>query len=182
MTKYTPRQIIIVKFLGQSLPTDVTIHNVFCKVDPYIQNVTQCPICLRFGHSSKVCKGKPRCKKCGEAHNFESCDKNVVECIFCQGDHFCDSRDCPEFSKQRNIKKKMAFENISFDEARKFFDKPSYAESTSKNVFATKIDNIKSPVLVSSNVKKNFKFTTYIPKKNLLNLVLPRSLLYKGLT
>lgn len=162
VTKYIPRQIIIVKFLGQSLPSDVKIHSVFCKVDPYIQNVTLCSLCLRFGHSAQVCKGKPRCKKCGESHQLENCDKDFVTCIFCNGNHLCDSKDCPEFLKQRNIKKKMAFENLSFDEARKFFEKPSYAESTARNVFASNIDHSKSPIL---NSKKNFKFTAYIPKK-----------------
>lgn len=164
VVKYIPRQMIVIKFLGHTLPDNIVIHNVFCRVDPYVQNVTICHRCFRFGHSLKACKAKPRCKNCGnENHTLELCPLETPICVNCKNNHFPDNRDCPSFQKQTLIKKKMAYDNMTYEDAFKCFQQPSYASSASKNIFATTVapsgSTSTSQHKNNINEKKNYKFT-----------------------
>lgn len=136
--EFADRQIIIVTFLGNSLPQSLQINLVNFKVEPYIHPVVQCFKCLRFGHTSKLCKGNSRCKKCAKTHDQnEACDNDLFFCIHCKSEeHSSVSKKCPVYIQQYNIKKVMATENTSFKEAETLVKNPSYAKVVTNNSFS----------------------------------------------
>lgn len=62
-------QVIVVTFKGSTLPTNIQINSVNFDVEPYVHPVVICYHCMRYGHTSKMCRGKSRCAKCGETHS-----------------------------------------------------------------------------------------------------------------
>lgn len=116
-----PSRLVELKFLSSKLPDRITVFKVFLPVSPSVRSSVQCSNCVRFGHTSKFCRSKSRCSHCGElGHKYESCSSvNATEpqCIFCKGDHPSTNRNCPEWTKQKDIKKVMAVENISYSDA-----------------------------------------------------------------
>lgn len=132
------RQMIQITFLGSTIPSKIRINFCLFPVEPWIHPVVKCYSCLRFGHVASQCKGKSRCSRCGtEGHNFENCLAESFFCIHCSSDsHHANSRKCPSFVRQQNIKKVMAVENVSFKEAEYIADNPSYAKITTNNRFA----------------------------------------------
>lgn len=136
-TKFIDRQMVIVTFLGNEIPKSVKINLTNFTVDNYIYPVVQCFRCLRYGHTSKLCKSKDeRCKKCSSVHEEnETCDMSQY-CVHCETNtHSSISKDCPYYKQQRKIKEKMAQENISFKEAENLIKNPSYAKVITNNRF-----------------------------------------------
>lgn len=137
--KFIPRQIIVVTFLGNSVPLNVQINCCNFIVEPYIYPVVQCFKCLRYGHTSKQCKSSDnKCRKCSKTHtNNETCESELPFCIYCKtNDHSSVTKLCPMYTKQYNIKKLMALENTSFKEAETLVNNPSYSKIVSNNRFA----------------------------------------------
>ena len=79
-----------------------------------------CFQCLIWGHSNYNCTSNMlRCKKCGEAHDYQNHEKFcetcqhgpgkicVPKCYNCRGNHFADSRDCV-FYKHCTSRKELA--------------------------------------------------------------------------
>lgn len=131
-----PRQMIIVTFSGRFIPDHIVIDYVRCPVETYVSPVMQCFTCLRYGHSSRLCKGKKRCRTCGVEHEGD-CAGNIY-CIYCKNNsHNSTSRVCPKYVQQKNIKNIMATKNISFREAEKLVGNPSLFSNVLKhNPFA----------------------------------------------
>lgn len=49
----------------------------------------------------------------------------MIKCLHCESiTHKSNNKNCTEYIRQKNIKEKMAFENISYFEAANFFPKP----------------------------------------------------------
>ncbi|KAL4107235.1 hypothetical protein QTP88_017618 [Uroleucon formosanum] len=86
-----------------------------------IPTLIQCNNCLRFGHTAKFCRSKPKCSHCGlNKHSLTTCPSiNATDpvCIFCQLPHLSTDWNCQEWSFQRDVKKIMATENLPFREA-----------------------------------------------------------------
>lgn len=148
------RQMIVVSFLGSELPKEVRIDNVNFPVEPFIHPVVQCFSCLRYGHSSRQCKGKRRCKLCGDNHEEGGeCTKEKL-CVHCNGtNHDSLSRVCPIFKKQKSIKQMMAFKNISFREAEHLINNPSYAKIVSNNRYSLLDNENNFPELPAKDVR-----------------------------
>ena len=159
-----PRQLISVSFLGTTLPSYIYINQVRFEIEPFIYPVIQCLNCLRYGHVLQNCKGKERCKKCGESHvdsnNTTDCQ---TKCIYCQSyDHSSLSKNCSEYLQQKKIKEAMANHNISFNEAKQLQNNSSYKIAT-QNRFQV-LDNVKEyPPLPRSdqNLISKPRNTTY---------------------
>lgn len=135
--EYVKRQMILITFLGTSIPSSVRINFCSFPVEPYVHPVVSCFSCLRFGHRSTQCKGKPRCTRCGDNHNIDDCEAETPSCVHCGSkEHNSTYKKCPAFLRQYNIKKIMAAENITFKEAEFISDNPSYAKVTTHNRFA----------------------------------------------
>ncbi|CAH0551132.1 unnamed protein product [Brassicogethes aeneus] len=87
----------------------------------YIPPFIQCPSCLRFGHSAKICKSKPRCRKCGnEDHIRDEC-QNTPKCTSCGKDHMATSKTCEEYIRQKSINDYLARNQVSFFEPQQIF-------------------------------------------------------------
>lgn len=160
-TKLVDRQMVVVTFLGNHLPQSVKINMVNFLVEPYYYPVVQCFKCLRFGHTISQCKGKDRCKNCGQEDCTNPCIKEVTFCVNCgNNNHISLSRQCPFYKKQQDIKKVMAIENTSFKEAEFIVNNPSYAKITTNNRFSllNNIDNFPElPKPKSDSVTFNLK-------------------------
>ncbi|GFX21846.1 nucleic-acid-binding protein from transposon X-element [Trichonephila clavipes] len=69
------------------------------------KGVTQCYQCQKFNHTASNCHIKPRCLKCGEAHQTSECQIQKVEnmyCINCKTyGHMANYSKCPLFPKPR---------------------------------------------------------------------------------
>ncbi|XP_050547324.1 uncharacterized protein LOC126909007 [Daktulosphaira vitifoliae] len=86
-----------------------------------IRSPVICNKCLRYGHTAKFCRSKARCACCGaNDHIATDCpikDNSTPSCLHCKGSHEATDRSCPEWSRQKEIKKIMAVENISYNDA-----------------------------------------------------------------
>lgn len=142
----------ILKFDGQKLPNHIFLYGIRCEVSPYIPPVIQCFNCLRYGHMSKSCKSKTRCSRCQGPHPSKDCEAAMV-CLYCKSDHSALYRKCPEFFKQKQIKKLMTLNNLTHLQAKKMVTS-SYATITSEN-----LPNLKSfsdfPSMERSRVVSN---------------------------
>lgn len=153
--KSVPRQLVCVSFLGTNLPKQVVINSCIFSVEPYIYPVIQCYTCLRYGHMSQQCKGKARCRDCGESHEGEC--PIITKCVHCGDDHPAISKNCPEYKKQRQIKEIMAMKNISFKEAEKLYSNPNYYSNIlSNNRFAALANDMENfpplqPIITNTN-------------------------------
>ena len=120
----TPTRIVELRFLSRNIPQNISIFNVIFDVSPSIRSPLQCNNCLRFGHTSKFCRSKPRCSHCGDNnHSLNSClsaQTTDPRCLYCQLPHLATDRSCKEWDFQRDLKKIMATENLSFKDAINF--------------------------------------------------------------
>lgn len=157
-----PKQWIVVTFSGMFLPEHIYVDYVRCPVETYVSPVMQCFKCLRYGHSSKLCRGKQRCRECGGEHEG-NCIAGVY-CIYCKNhSHNSTSKTCPKRKQQENIKKIMATKNISFKEAEKLATNPSLFSSVLKNNPFAPLSNLSGcdfptlrvPINTSSPVQSN---------------------------
>nr|CAI5841665.1 unnamed protein product [Callosobruchus analis] len=133
-----PRQMIIITFAKLAVPQYISINKLRFRVDNYYSPVLMCYNCLRYGHTSTLCKSKKKCKNCGtECNDGSVCSNCSPFCIHCKStSHSSTDRECPAFLKQKRTKEAMAHLNVSFEEAEKIVDHPSYASLTSKNRYA----------------------------------------------
>ena len=87
-------------------------------VEKYIPKPMRCYNCQRFGHTKKRCKGRARCKQCGDSPHGDTCDKTPF-CPNCnQPDHTALSAECPQYQKIRSILKYQAENGGSYQNAR----------------------------------------------------------------
>lgn len=162
------RQMIIVTFLGNSIPQKVRINLSYFTVDPYVQPVVQCFKCLRYGHTSKLCKSKTqRCKTCSDIHDENiNCEDSNSFCLYCQSnDHSSISKNCPMFINQYKIKKEMAARNIPFKDAEKIVNNPSYAKIVTHNQFSVLNNDINFPSLPDPKPTLTSKLYVQKPKQ-----------------
>lgn len=132
------KQSMIVTFEGNILPNEVIINSVVFPVKLFFGRVTQCYNCLKYGHVSKQCRSSsiPLCINCGKPKSeTHECSEKDMFCIYCKtNDHKSNSKKCPVFEKQKKIKKIMAENNSTFNEA-KVYCENSFANFTSVNNF-----------------------------------------------
>lgn len=77
----------------------------------------------------KTMQREKKCGKCSSMHEQEDeyvhCNK--ILCFHCKSiTHKTSDKDCPEYKRQKNIKEKMGFDNLSFYDAAIFYPKPDY--------------------------------------------------------
>jgi len=146
-------RIVELKFLSPKLPQHISIYNMIFDVKPSIRSPVQCNRCLRFGHTQKFCRSDPRCSHCGTSkHSISECPTvhtTDPSCIFCKLPHLATDRSCKEWSIQKDIKKIMATENISFKDAIDFKKNKCYSTA---NTFS---DVVKSQPPISEILKPN---------------------------
>lgn len=135
--EFKPTGTLLITFEGTNLPKHINVSYISFPVLPYVSRVTQCFKCQFFGHTEVQCKGKRRCVNCSEIHDddqeYSNCKK--IKCFHCKSfSHIAKDKNCPEYIRQKNIKEKMAFDNLSFFDAALFFPKPDYLNKNGDNV------------------------------------------------
>lgn len=128
--KLYPTKTVIVSFKSNVLPKYIAINHVRIPVEQYQQKVLLCYNCFRYGHLKKHCKSKMRCLACEGKHDIKECSKNITvkTCFYCDNEHYTNEISlCPEFTRQKTIKKIMTEQNISFWEANKMVPKITYS-------------------------------------------------------
>ena len=94
------------------------------KVDVYIPNPLRCYSCQVFGHHENKCGRHPVCCNCGEPEHCGPtgvCNK-PAKCVNCSGDHPANSKQCPQWEKEKKILKIECENNLSFPDARKQYE------------------------------------------------------------
>uniref|UniRef100_A0AAR5PUQ2 Pre-C2HC domain-containing protein n=1 Tax=Dendroctonus ponderosae TaxID=77166 RepID=A0AAR5PUQ2_DENPD len=134
---YEPTGTILITFKGIILPKSIDFYRLKKNVLPYVAPVTQCFNCLLYGHTQKLCKNKKKkCFNCGEedTHSNTTNEQSITyscmtKCIHCKSrEHRSSSKTCPEFNRQRDIKRLIAYENITFFDANRLCPKPLSTE------------------------------------------------------
>lgn len=110
---------------GTSVPRMFRIFGVSFRAEQYIFPVKQCRTCWRFGHTSKVCFGNPRCQVCGKVHASDGECQDKICCRNCRGNHEASDRSCPERKRRADIFRTMAKKNMPYAEAEKEHPKES---------------------------------------------------------
>ncbi|KAL7303483.1 hypothetical protein TKK_0004662 [Trichogramma kaykai] len=175
--KWIPTKSVVLSFEDQTLPDYISVWGVRVKVEPYVSKVMQCYKCLKFHHTTKTCRGKQMCFNCGEEqHPNENCKSRTPACANCKADpsinpedvyHVSISSKCPKVQEQRKINIVMAYDNLSFSQAKALVapsrTRPNSVNKTQENY----------PVLMNNNrtmgktAQPNTSFRpTYINSKN----------------
>lgn len=125
--EYVPTGTCLFTFKGTIMPKEIKFFGLSLPVAVYISPVTQCYSCLLYGHTKKNCKGQEKCFNCGEknAQNHKTMDNGndkpeytcETKCHFCKEAHKSSYKKCPEYLRQMDIKKLMAYENMTFHDA-----------------------------------------------------------------
>jgi hypothetical protein len=97
------------------------IFNITLEVNPSIRSPVRNDQYLRFGQTQKYCRSDPRCNHCdviknsiGDCPNVSSTDPSYR---FHKLLHVASECSCQEWIDQNKIKKIMANENISYQDA-----------------------------------------------------------------
>jgi len=129
-----PGNTIILTFGSPTAPKLIKIGYLQVKVDTYLPSPLRCFKCQRYGHSQGRCQRSAVCSKCGEAQHAEGTEcPNAPYCVNCQGAHAAISKDCPMWSKEKEILKVKEQMHVSFPEARKLVE-ASRSRTTYANV------------------------------------------------
>ena len=105
------------------LPTVVKIGFIQAKVDVYVPNPLKCYQYQVYGHHENRCSRQALCINCGMPEHCASgqCQR-PAKCLNCSGDHPANSKECPQWEKEKKILKIKCEQNISFPEARKQYE------------------------------------------------------------
>lgn len=162
--KYVPTKTVLVTFKSQNLPKYIEINHVIFAVETYIEKVVLCYNCYRYGHLGKHCKSAPRCLKCKRNHQTNAClEATSPQCFYCNGSHFTNAvTECPEFKRQKEIKKLMAQTNLSYKDASEKTPKHTYADTLKTNPIPNP-KQMPHPIHESSNNPKRLRVKTPDP-------------------
>ena len=118
-----PTNTFVFTFDSPVLPAIVRIGFIQAKIDVYIPNPLRCYKCQVFGHHENKCGRQAICVNCSMPEHCASgqCQR-PAKCANCSGDHSANSKDCPQWEKERKILKIKCENNLSFPEARKQFE------------------------------------------------------------
>lgn len=111
-------------FNSNTLPKEIKLNHVLMRVDPYMIPVKQCFKCFAYSHvansQSAPCEKTRVCRDCGDKFHSGDCTK-PLKCVNCDGDHSSNSRTCPEYLRQVDIKARMSLYNEDYFTASKWF-------------------------------------------------------------
>jgi len=166
-------------FGTERLPDEIKIGFINFKINPYYPNPMICKKCKKYGHTTSNCRGNILCGKCAEDHLDELCPNNDLKCSNCGGDHSAYDRQCPTYLKEKSIMKTKVDLNISFPEARKIHQAPSYSSIINQSVEPKLTQNMKNQIVdtVKSTVVeliKDVKNNPSLDKDQALDLLLEK--------
>lgn len=109
---------VLIHFEEKNLPAKVKLGFISYTVREYVPPPLRCYNCQRMGHSAALCKGKMRCAKCGEEHQYGKCREGTkLKCCNCGGEHSAAYAGCPVQQQAREIQKVKTNQNLTYAEA-----------------------------------------------------------------
>lgn len=169
--EYVSSKTVRLLFEGADIPQHVYLYcnKIIC--EPCVMPVRQCMKCYRFGHSTKYCRGEPKCRACNaEYDNSHVCSASNPHCINCKENHIATASECPEREKQSNIKKMMSIRRVLYQEALQTFSDQN--ENTKYSVVTSNkfeiLSNSEFPSL--SNKHKDTNIAPYVPPQNFVKI------------
>ena len=125
-----PTNTFIFTFNLSVLPAIVRIGLIQAKADVYIPNPFRCYKCQVFGHHENKCGRQAICVNCSMREHCQpgQCQR-TAKCVNCSGDHSANSKECPQWEKERKILKIKCENNLSFPEVRKQFEQFNQART-----------------------------------------------------
>ena len=80
----------------------------------YIPNPLRCFKCQKYGHGQGSCRGSQVCIRCNQGgHDGTTC-QNPHFCANCKGAHMASSKDCPMWSREKEVQRIKTERNVSF--------------------------------------------------------------------
>lgn len=123
------------------------------------------------GHTTRTCRRKAKCGKCGNLKHDEKCRTNEIKCAACGGSHKALNKSCPVIIREKAIERVMALENKARDDARKVIDgvnptsgaiasKESFPELTAWNAHASfnRFQSLTQEIVDDSNDSPSTQF------------------------
>ncbi|KAK7880345.1 hypothetical protein WMY93_033019 [Mugilogobius chulae] len=87
-------------------------------VREYVPRPLRCFKCQRFGHLAQYCKGKRRCARCGDDHDYEECEKaKPPRCCNCGGGHSVAYGGCEVMRREVRVQQVRVQNKLSYAEA-----------------------------------------------------------------
>nr|XP_055046932.1 uncharacterized protein LOC129432503 [Misgurnus anguillicaudatus] len=110
---------ILLTFEGK-IPEKVQLGYLSYTVREFIPKPLRCFKCQRIGHVAAVCRGKVRCSRCGDEHEYDKCPENaVIKCCNCGGPHSAAYGGCKVQMEAREVQKYKVGNKVSYAEALK---------------------------------------------------------------
>ena len=150
------------------LPNSATVVKIGfmqVKVDFHISNPLRCYHCQVFGHHENKCGRHAVCCNCGKPEHCGPsgvCDK-PAKCVSCSGDYPANSKQCPQWEKEKKILKIKCENNLSFPEAHKQY-KEFYTGQTYARVVKPGTCN-KSTQADNKSTQTDDSFTEYLKQQ-----------------
>lgn len=126
--------LIILTFSTDIIPTELRCGYLNVRVDKYIPPPLRCFKCNGFGHTANACKKEVSCTRCAGKHLRDECINMDIKCSNCQSnEHGALDRACPVYMKEKEIITIKMSEEVTYFEARKRYEKSSYATVAKNN-------------------------------------------------
>lgn len=121
----------ILIWFKNEIPSKVQMGFMCYPVREYIPHPMRCFKCQRFGHVAAQCRGKLRCAKCGNEHEYGQCGDNAeLKCCNCGGQHSAAYGGCVKQKEAKEVQKYKIAHNVSYAEAIKSIVKSKNEENT----------------------------------------------------
>ena len=132
--------------------------------EQYVPNPLRCYQCQVYGHRENKCSRQALCINGGMPEHCASCQcQRPAKCVNCSGVYPANSKECPQWEKEKKILKIKCEQNISFPEARKqyqqFYQARTYASAVKPGTCnkSTETDN--------KSTQTNDSFTEYLKQQ-----------------
>lgn len=108
-----------ITFNTPTLPKNIKAGYLNIPVRAYIPNPLRCYKCQKYGHGQNTCKGSLVCFRCGQRDHDGTTCQITQQCANCKGEHMASSKDCPMWTREKEVQKIKAERGCSFPEARR---------------------------------------------------------------
>ena len=156
------RNMIILTFEDENIPSQVVFENEIIKVRPYHQKPMQCFNCFKFGHTAKICIRTKVCVNCSAAEHGECLEE--PKCNNCSLAHKSIDKSCEQFKLEQAAINKASSEHISVSYAKRLMGHyktyaralkplPQSSKSTAKvsPVIPAPVIRVNNPVVVAQS-------------------------------
>ncbi|XP_060763851.1 uncharacterized protein LOC132872786 isoform X2 [Neoarius graeffei] len=137
--KEKTESLSILLHFKDEMPDKIQMGFMCYPVREYIPPPLRCFKCQRFGHVAAQCKGKLRCAKCGEGHEYGKCGENAqLKCCNCGGQHSAAYGGCERQKEAKEVQKYKVTYHVSYADALKEINKAKKDTNANRNVSPSK--------------------------------------------